>query len=186
MTDSELSRFIATDALVCIRREAIDQRSMQAFVLAFSESHALTRYVYDFHVDGHLLLRRRDITAVECRRTDQFQRELLVEQDALDAENNRAYPKTSFLAALDSLEQDELVIVECEEPDHEVFAIGRYAGRDEHGLVRLHEFSGAGSWNSDLSSFDPDDITCCSFGGNYIRSYQRYFDRVGFPKLPRR
>ena len=47
--------------LVSIRRGEIDGCSIQGFVLGLSENLVLLQYVYDFHLDGLMLLRTADI-----------------------------------------------------------------------------------------------------------------------------
>ena len=61
---------------------------------------------------------------------------------------------------------------------------GRRCVGCEDGKHRIHEFTGAGNWDDDLTELDLATITCCQLDSNYIRHYQRYFDSRGFPGIP--
>ena len=63
------------------------------------------------------------------------------------------------------------------------FYIGRYVWRED-GTHRLHEFSGAGNWDDELTELDLGTITCCQLETNYIQFYQRHFNSHGFPEFP--
>jgi hypothetical protein len=180
MTDDALSNFIAESSLVSIKRESIDQRSLQAFPIAFSSALLCVRYVHDFYLDGYLFLRRIDISSIECRATDRFQCSLLDDAGLLPAKNTTdEFPLDSFTSVLSSIKNTEIAIVECECSDDGMFAIGRHAGCDADDFLAIHEFSTAGNWDGDLTKFAIEDVTCVQLRTNYILHYQRYFDRIG-------
>jgi hypothetical protein len=56
--------------LVSIERSNIDQNSIQAFVLASSDELIVLQYVYDFTLNGLMVLRTKDVTKVRCSATD--------------------------------------------------------------------------------------------------------------------
>ncbi|MEM9411643.1 MAG: hypothetical protein AAGA30_11050 [Planctomycetota bacterium] len=143
MTDDVLSCHIAENALVSIKRASIASGSLQAFVIGYSATLIAIHYVRDFQFDGYLVLRRSDISEIGCRATDRFQRDLIDDagatphQDPMDPVVLDSFPEL-----LASCPETEVVIVECESADGDVFTIGRYAGIDVDGFLSIHEFSG--------------------------------------------
>jgi len=179
-----IAGFISNRDLVRIERSAIDTRTLQAFPLGFSDKLLAVLYVYDFHVDGLLFLRRDTITDISVNTTAHFQRGLL--KDAGDITDDLfALPHTieSFATLLTGLTSNRIVVLEEETPDDSGFWIGRYVWRED-GTHWMYEFTGAGNWDDELTELDLESITCCQLDTNYIRYYQRYFDLHGFPKLP--
>ena len=185
MTDEVLSKYIAETTLISIKRESIASGTLQAFAVAFSPTLLCCWYVRDFLRDGYLFLRRADITSMECRATDRFQRRLMDDSGLLPSHTNTdRFDLDSFPALLDSLADTEIAIVECESADEDVFTIGRYAGMDADDFLAIHEFSGAANWDDDLTRLAIEDVTCVQLRSNYILPYQRYFDQTGYPSIP--
>lgn len=178
-TARNLKRFRDERALVSIRRDGIDDQSIQGFVVAFSGTLLLLQYIYDFHLDGRLLLRAADITAIKATATDEFQKELLVEEgdfDKIDFSCNP--PISSYDVFLRSLPQNEIVILEDEAADDPVFIIGTLISVDER-QVSVRYFTGAANWKKEASIIEIDRITSCQTDTNYINFYARHFSRTG-------
>ncbi len=185
MTDDVLSNYISDNALVSIKRQSLAPETLQAFLVSYTRQLLCMRYIRDFLDDGYLILRRSDVSAVECRATDRFQRRLIADAGQLpDRTKWDAFRLDSIPNLLASLDETEIVIVECESLDGDVFTIGRFAGMDDDGFIAIHEFSGAANWDDNLTTLDIDDVTCVQLRSNYILPYQHYFDRIGFPELP--
>ncbi len=101
--------------LVSIRRAKVDANSMQGFLLAYSEDLLLLQYVFDFHLDGYLVVRRRDISELKSGKTNQFQKKLLEEEEVFGkVDFGFRLPIASFESLLSSLPSQEIVIVEGE------------------------------------------------------------------------
>jgi hypothetical protein len=145
-TPQNLKRFRDDRKLVSIRRDGCDDRKIEAFILDFSDTLILLQYIYDFHVDGMLLLRIADITDIEMTATDEFQKQLLIEEgdfDKIDFE--RKPPIRSYDALLRSLPKGEIVILEDEAAEDPEFIIGTLISVDEYeASVRF--FTGAANW----------------------------------------
>lgn len=187
MTDEVIAQYIQDSSLINIRREKIAHRSLQAFPIAFSQEILCVYYVCDFRLDGILFLRRSDISSIDSRATDRFQRSLMKDAGLLlKPEAGEEFRLESFTSVLESISKTEIVIVECEsrEEEENFFTIGRYAGFDTYDHVAMHEFSGAANWDDDLTKHALEDITCVQLRNNYIMFYQQYFDRTGFPQIP--
>jgi hypothetical protein len=85
--------------LVSIRRSSIDPNSIQGFVVGLSQDLVALEYVYDFQIDGLLVLRRSDITDVRRSKTDEFQQSLLKQEGIVVGNaNTRAAVATRKLA----------------------------------------------------------------------------------------
>ncbi|NHZ36436.1 hypothetical protein [Massilia rubra] len=165
--------------LVAVFRSGIDDHSMEGFVLGFSDDLLLFQYIYDFHLDGLMVLRIADITDVTCTATCKFQRELLEQEGlirqvpfdiSLDLRNWQ-----TLLAQLSTMYP--LMILECEKLDDPDFIIGQVDQLSE-AAVEMQWFSGTGRWDDELATLAFADITSCQVDTNYIKFYQRYFERT--------
>lgn len=174
----DLHRFRNERSLVALRRADVDENKIQGFVLAVSPSLVLIQYVYDFNLDGLMVLRTEDISAVERSKTEEFQQSLL-EAEGLFARVPFGYAVdlTDWRSAISGLSSGyPLLILECEllkDPD---FAIGRVlnVGVD---TVTLRYFTGAATWIEEPVKLRYEDITSCQANTNYTNVYQRYFER---------
>lgn len=176
----DLNRFQQERALVSVRRAPIDDHNIQGFVLAHSEQLVLMQYVYDFNLDGLMILRISDISEVSRSKTDEFQQGLLEIEDLLRlVPFNYDIDLSSWPAAISGLcKHHPLLIVEREllaEPD---MAIGRILDIGEQ-VVQLKYFTGAANWLEEPDMLPYVDITCCQAGTNYINLYRRHFERTG-------
>jgi len=175
-----LAQYHKNRSLVSIFRDLIDGQSTEGYILAASDKLLVLQYVYDFHLDGIKVLRMADITDVECSETNEFQKELLINEgleqqvpfdtpiDASDwaplfAQFSASYP---------------IMIVECEDSDENSFVIGRVL-KIHADSVELLGFAGNGTWDEEAITLRFEDITSCQVGSNYLNVYQRYFASRG-------
>lgn len=177
-TADDLARFQRQRALVSVSRSAVDDHDIQGFVLAHSDSLVLLQYVYDFNLDGLMVLRTPDISEVRRSKTDEFQQGLLqVEGILARVPFGRSIDLSDWRSAIEDLRKDHpLLILEREllpEPD---MSIGRVVelGAEE---VRVRYFTGTANWRDELDRLRYEDLTCCQAGTNYINMYQRHFER---------
>jgi len=164
--------------LIDIRRSAIDSRGIQGFVLAASDELVVLQYVYDFHLDGLMVLRVADITEVRFKATDKLQKKLLAQEGLLErVPFNSAFDLRNWRSVISQLSKEfGLMILECELAEEPEFYIGRILKTTETG-ARLLFFSGAAKWDKKPSTVRFKDITSCQVGSNYINVYQRHFAR---------
>jgi hypothetical protein len=163
-------------SLVSIFRDLIDGQSTEGYILTASDKLVVLQYVYDFHLDGIKVLRMADISDVECSDTNEFQKELLINEGleqqvpfdaAIDAKD-WASVLTQFSATY------PILIVECEDSDENSFVIGRVL-KIHADSVELLGFAGNGTWDEEAIALRFEDITSCQVGSNYLNVYQRYF-----------
>jgi hypothetical protein len=174
----DLHRFRDERSLVALRRADVDENKIQGFVLAVSAELVLIQYVYDFNLDGLMVLRTEDISEVERSKTEEFQQSLLEAEGLLPrVPFGYAFDLTDWRSAIAGLSNDyPLLILESELLEDPDFAIGRVleVGADE---VTLRYFTGAASWLEAPVRLRYQDITCCQANTNYTNVYQRYFER---------
>ena len=177
VTIQNLKRFRDDQELVSIRRDGCDDRKIQAFVIHFSGTLVLLQYIYDFHVDGILLLRLADITSIEATATDEFQKRLLIQEGGF-AKIDFGYrpPISSYDVFLRSLPDEEIVILEDEVADDPEFIIGTLQSVDVDE-VSIRFFTGAANWEDEPSVIEIARITSCQIKTNYINFYARHFAR---------
>ena len=166
--------------LVSIYRSAIDDNAIQGFVLGDSRELVVLQYVYDFNLDGLMVLRTADITDVRCTATDKFQKQLL-SQEGLS--HNVPFALTLDLsgwrAVISQLAKEyALMILECEEGKKREFVIGRVV-KTTAREVHIQHFSGTAAWAERPTTLKFSDITSCQVNTNYSNVYQRHFERHG-------
>jgi hypothetical protein len=164
--------------LVSVRRNEIDDNAIQGFVLASSEELVVLQYVYDFNLDGLMVLRIDDITEVRCSATDKFQKSLL-EQEGLIATVSFGsdFALSNWRSVISQLSKEyALMILECEAGDEKDFVIGRILTTTTTG-AQVRYFSGAANWVRKPVELKFKDITSCQVGTNYLNVYQRHFER---------
>ncbi|MCW1926231.1 hypothetical protein OKA05_26980 [Luteolibacter arcticus] len=164
-------------ALVSLTREEIDPHTIHGFIVDFDEDWTALQYVYDFHLDGYLFLRRADLTSLKAGATDAFH-EQMMEADGIlqQVDFDFRLPPEGVGALLAGMPEGRIVILKNERED-DLFLIGpvlKVAG----GTVSLRFFSGAGSWNEEPAEIAMEDITWVSFATNYTLAYERHFARL--------
>jgi hypothetical protein len=164
--------------LVSVRRNEIDENSIQGFVLASSEDLVVLQYVYDFNLDGLVVLRVADVTEVRDSITNKFQKGLLEQEGLMQrVPFGVDFDLRNWKSVIAQLSKEyPLMIVECEALEEKDFAIGRVLKTTQAG-VQFQYFSGAANWGENPEILKFKDITCCKVGTNYVNVYQRHFER---------
>jgi hypothetical protein len=164
--------------LVSVRRSEIDDNVIQGFILAASEQLVVLQYVYDFHLDGLMVLRVDDITEVRCSATDQFQKGLLAQEGLMESVSfAEAFELRSWRAVIAQLsKQYGLMVLECEAAAEKDFVIGRVL-KTTAAEVQLQHFSVTARWEESPVKLKFKDVTSCQVGTNYLHVYQRHFAR---------
>ena len=165
--------------LVSIKRETIDKNKIQGFVLDESKKLILIQYVYDFNLDGLMVLRKDDISSIETTDTDKFQTSLLKEEKILDKisfEHNYELKswKSFFKSAMKS---HQYFIIEEEEYEEPEFNIGQVLELKDDEIA-LKYFTGIARWIEEPVIIKYSDITCIQVETNYLSFYQRYFNKT--------
>lgn len=69
----QLESLLSAKNLVTIIRDNLNTANLHGFILAYSPDFLLIQYVYDFRIDGLMVLRRKDISEIKTSKTDEFQ-----------------------------------------------------------------------------------------------------------------
>src|ERR1700712_3348143 len=164
--------------LVSVSRDAIEDNSIQGFVLAFSDTLVVLQYVYDFQLDGLLVLRVADITGVDSTMTDQFQRRLLAEEGLLDhIPFGKTFDLRDWRSAITQLSREhDFMILECETSEEPDFVIGRALETDDDTVCFAY-FSGVGAWAAAPDEIEFTDLTSCQVATAYLNFYRPHFER---------
>ena len=178
ISSKALRKHIKRRDLVSLRRTTIDDQSIQGFVLDCSKALILIQYVYDFHLDGFMVLRRSDITELKTKATDRFQRQLLLSEGVLDqVEFSFRAPIESFDSFLASRSSEEIVIVEDEVSEPDRFLIGTVS-QIGGGIATIRHFTGVARLVEPPDDIRTNQITSCQTRTNYSRFYERHFERI--------
>jgi len=173
-----LSTFLKKKSLISLRRSDVDGYGIQGFLTGHSDSLLALEYVYDFQIDGLMILRRSDITEVKRTETDKFQ-ECLLKHEGIQpgAQNPTPLDLTGWKPLIKQLsEHYSLMILERELGPSPEFTIGRPLKIAET-QVEFHTFTGTGRWASKAERLKFKQITCLQVNTRYLGFYQRHFER---------
>ena len=178
LSNQQLDDYILRRELIAISRSELESNKVQGFPLAYSKKLLLFRYVYDFHIEGLLLVRRSDITDSQCGKTDRFQRKLLEAENKLKRGVFRSdYSIDNFSTFLRGLGAEKIAVMENETPESSQFYIGRIVAVGKQ-YVTMQEFNGVGNWDRQHTEIELNEITSCQVETNYINFYARHFTRT--------
>lgn len=166
-------------ALISILRNEVDANSIQGFILASTDQLVVLQYVYDFNLDGLMVLSRPEITDIRSTATDKFQRKLLAKEGLLKkVPFESAFDIQGWRSIIKQFSKTyPLIILECERGDEPAFIIGRVE-KTSSIAAYVRYFTGTGRWLDEPVRVKYSDITSCQVGSNYLKFYEKYFDRV--------
>jgi hypothetical protein len=173
-----LSDHLKSKRLVSVRRSYLDDYGIQGFLVGVSDNLMALEYVYDFQIDGLMVLRRSDITDVKRTGTDEFQERLLKREGIRPGSQIPTPLKLDGWKPLieQLIEHYPLMILERELGPEPEFAIGRPL-RATATQVEFQAFSGVGKWHQKTARFKYAQLTCLQVNTRYLGFYQRHFDR---------
>lgn len=165
--------------LISIRRRDVVEYGIQGFLVGLSESLLALEYVYDFQVDGLMVLRRSDITEVRRTGTDVFQ-ERLLKKEGIGPGLQLTAPLQleGWRSAIEQLAPSfQLMILERELGPAPEFAIGRVLGASA-AQVEFQTFSGVAKWVERPVRLKYSQLTSLQVNTRYLNFYQRHFERT--------
>lgn len=174
-----LSSCLRRRSLVCVRRNNVDDKCIQGYLVGLSDELLALEHVYDFQVDGLMVLRRADITKVERTATDQFHESLLKTEGVRPKTGLRSpLELDTWMSLLAQFSRDhEYIILQRELGPSPEFAIGR-AIRATAAQVELQTFSGDGRWYPKTERWRYSQLTCVQVDNRYLSFYKRHFERM--------
>lgn len=173
-----LANCLKAKSLLSVRRRDVDDYSIQGFLVGLSDSLMALEYVYDFQIDGLLVLRRSDVTDVKLTETNEFQARLPKHegirpgtQAPMPLELQGWQPLIQQLAG-----HYPIMILERELGPSPEFAIGGPI-RATAAQVEFRSFNGTGKWSAKAERLKYSQISCLQVNTRYLGFYQRYFER---------
>lgn len=165
--------------LVSIRRDELDDAQIMGFLLSHSKELVLIQYIADFRTDGLMVLRKQDITYLECDKTAQFQYQILRANGVIDAiDFSVNFAVTNWHTVFSGMANEySICSVEEEGVDDYLFMIGKLVTLNSQS-VTMHEFTGSARWLDDYTEIDFADITCFRVDDHYGNAYLQYFENV--------
>ncbi len=164
-------------ALVSIYREHINDTPIQGFILAHSKKLILIQYVYDFNLDGIMILQRSDVTSIESDESGLFQTQLLKDEGLYDkVDFSMTYDVKDWKTVLATFgSTHQFITLEDENSEEYVFMIGKMT-KLGHKKVSVHEFLCTGTWKEQVSKISYKNISSLRAENNYAKVYERYFE----------
>lgn len=175
---NSLATLLKDRMLVSVRRQGVDGYGVQGFVVGLSDELLALEYVYDFQVDGLLVLRLSDITDIKRTATDEFQ-ESLLKREGIRPGSQQPTPLhlNGWKALIEQISGHyPAMILERELGPSPEFAIGRPT-KISQSQVEFLTFSGTGTWSDKLHRFKYSQITSLQANSRYLNFYQKHFDR---------
>ena len=138
----------------------------------------LVSYVYDFTLDGVMVLRRSDVSELESDKTDLLQTQILKDEGVYSSiDFNVSYDLNSWRTVFLTLGAlNRFTSIEDENPEYPLFYLGEVLNVGDE-TVSIIGFSGAANWDDEPSEIAYEDISCVQSGNNYTKVYERYFER---------
>lgn len=170
-----LAKFKKNRCLVSIRRENINDLMIQGFILGYSDDLILLQYVYDFTLDGLMVLRLCDITDIHSYKKDVVQTEMLKKEGVYsDVDFTKKYSIDDWEVVFSTIGKEYgFCIIEDENPDYPVFLLGELRSIGKKS-VSILGFSGAASWDDGVTEMNYSDISSFQVGNNYATVYERH------------
>lgn len=173
---SELNKLQKNKALITIYRENMNDNGIQGFILGYSKKLILIQYVYDFNLDGIMILQRSDVTNIESDESGMFQTQLLKNEGLYDkVDFSKTYDLKNWKTVLSTIGSTyQFITLEDENPECYIFILGKITklGRKK---VSVHEFACTGTWKNEVSKMSYKNITSFRAGNNYPKVYENYF-----------
>ena len=175
---TSLSHYLKSRKLVSIKRAGVGGYGIQGFLAGASDDLLAIEYVYDFQVDGLMILRQSDITEINRTKTDEFQESLLRHEGILAGHQapSNLNLDTWQSVILQLSKNYPLMTFERELGPSPEFSIGRPL-KITGAQVEVQTFTGTGRWSSKPRRIKYAQLSCVQVNNRYTNFYQRYFDR---------
>jgi hypothetical protein len=164
--------------LVSVVRQGVDGYGVQGFVVGVSDTLLALEYVYDFQIDGILILRRSDITDVKRTATDKFQEKLMAAVGLrAGSQEPQEFDLDGWPALIKQLSNHyPFMIVERELGPSPQLVIGRPL-KLMKTQIEFRSFSGTGKWSLKARRIKYSQITSLQVNTRYVNFYQQYLQR---------
>ena len=167
---------------IVITRNTIDTALLYGIPLMLDDNMLLIQYIYDYQLDGYMILRIKDITFVRSDERERFS-EYILKQEGLYDEIKKPMLTTlrNWRAIFEELkEYGKNILVEFEDLEEGEIFIGRIIEVNRNSLEMLC-FDAMGKWDNETMTIIYKDITTVKLDDRYTTVLSRYLQ----PPLPR-
>lgn len=166
--------------MVTIEREKFSEGNLYGFILKESKKLLMIRQIFDFRVEGILVINKKEISDCYSSLSNDYQTEMLKEFGIYQTiDFNIDYNIKNWRSFFESSHKD---FPYCEIYDDSFginsFYIGKIVKIKKKSL-KLHEFSGAGNWDKKPTKIAYHTISTCGIGMHYTQMYANYFALKG-------
>jgi hypothetical protein len=162
-----------------ISRSKIDRNSIDGIPLLLGKELVLVQYLYDFQLDGYMIVKLKDITSIRSGNIERFL-EMVLKQEGIYAQVEKP-----SLANIDdwSVVFKELkvmgknVIIECEDLENAGFYIGKIIEVNTDSVLLLN-FNAVGEWDQEPTTIPFKDITSVSIDKKYIVIMSKFVKQI--------
>lgn len=150
--------------------------NLHGFILAESKKLLALQYVYDFIIDGILILDKRYVYDVESSKSNEYQLKMMQHFGLTNAIKPVNYDIKNWRNFFESaLSQQPFCMIEDEFTGFDMAYIGKLEKVKKRHVV-MHQFSAAGNWDKDKTKIYYDWISLCHLQSNYVNLYEKYFN----------
>lgn len=160
---------------IVITRDKIDTAPLYGIPLMLEENILLIQYLYDYQLDGYMILRIKDITSVRSDERERFS-EYILQQEGLYDKIQKPMLTTlrSWRAIFEELKESEKnILLEFEDIEEGEIFIGRIIEVNRDSLEMLC-FDAMGRWDNDTTVIAYKDITTVKLDDRYTTVLSKY------------
>jgi hypothetical protein len=173
--EKKISKLIKNKQFVKIERNKVSKISDDGFIILNHTRLLLFQQIYDFHIMGYSIIRKKDITKLRSNKADKFYTKMMKLEGIIDKIRiNFEINLEDWKSALNSLmNNDKFIIIESEKLGNDYFYIGRIERVDDGSVVFL-TFNPEGKWDSKFDIIPFKEITKIQFDEKYIDIFRKY------------
>jgi hypothetical protein len=171
----DLHNIIKMRCLAYITREIIDINAIDCIPLILGQDLLLVQYLFDFQLDGYMIIRIKDITFIRSDDIERFSEFILKKEGILSQIKE---PPISNLESWGVVFEElkvlgKNIIIECEDIEDGDFYLGEII-KVKNNSVLLLCFDAVGEWDQEAIEILFKDITSVSFNKRYIITISKY------------
>jgi len=175
----KLNNDIKLEKQISIKRDVIDENSLDIVPILLTEDFLLAHYVYDFLVDGYKAIAMKGITRIRRDDIEEYHSSILRKEGIIHKENNIARDEIKNWETFFRFLKNEKLIVDIslEKPENDSFFVGMITkvGKDS---LKILEINPLGRWKEESKKICYSDITLVSFGNNYSKMMLKYSEKM--------
>lgn len=174
----QLQNYIDCQNQIQIKRKRIDNNSLECIPLMLGEKLLLVQYLYDYDIDGYMIIRLKDITNIRNGESEKFYEYILKQEQIINQVKKPDLTNVDnwegLLSELKMFEKN--IIIECEDISGNDFYIGKIIEINKNRVSFLH-FNPVGEWEKVPKEIIFKDLTAIRFETRYINIISKYLKK---------